>query len=364
MTKNKTPKYHPFVSIICVTFNRRPFMETFFQCIRNQDYPKSRFECIILDDSPTDPIKDLVIKANIPQIKYFHFPEKMTLGKKRNHSHTLIDQKSKYIIYFDDDDYHCPERITHSVEMLEKHPEALCSGTSELYVYFKHISKMYQFGPYGPNHATAGTFCFRRELLDITRYDDNACLAEEKFFLKNYTTPFVQLDPLKTILVISHEHNTFDKKVLLINPDARVTKESNKTVDMFISRKNEAKIKSFFLHDIDDLLKNYDFGESKHKPDVMTQLKEIEIEREKMKKQNASQIMIERPGESPVAMSSEDVVQLLIQQKNQIEYFTKHVKELEDKNNVLLKQLLSQQKINKIIDESTKITEDYTIIDI
>ena len=42
-----------------------------------------------------------------------------------------------------------------------------------------------------------------------------AVLAEEKHFLKNYTIPFVQFDPFKTILVVSHEQNTFDKKKLL-----------------------------------------------------------------------------------------------------------------------------------------------------
>jgi hypothetical protein len=71
-------------------------------------------------------------------------------------------------------------------------------------------------------------------LLDITKYDDNACLAEEKAFLKEYTIPFLQLDPLKNILVISHEHNTFDKKNLLINANETYAKESTKTVDMFI----------------------------------------------------------------------------------------------------------------------------------
>ena len=80
----------------------------------------------------------------------------------------------------------------------------MCASSSEIYVYFKHISKMYQFGPYGPNHAAAGTFAFRTELLKSTSYEDHAALAEEKKFLKDYTVPFVQLDPFKTILVFSH----------------------------------------------------------------------------------------------------------------------------------------------------------------
>ena len=86
---------------------------------------------------------------------------------------------------------------------------------------------MYQFGPYGPNHATAGTFAFKRELIQNTKYDSNAALAEEKSFLKNYTIPFVQLDPMKAILVFSHEHNTFDKRKLLENPHPNFVKESS-----------------------------------------------------------------------------------------------------------------------------------------
>jgi glycosyltransferase involved in cell wall biosynthesis len=104
-----------------VTYNRRPFFSSFSQCIRNQDYPASRYEVIIVDDG-TDKVRNLVEEAKIPQVKYFELSEKMTLGKKRNYSHTLIDKRSQYITYFDDDDYHHPSRISHAVEMLSKHP--------------------------------------------------------------------------------------------------------------------------------------------------------------------------------------------------------------------------------------------------
>ena len=49
-------------------------------------------------------------------------------------------------------------------------------------------------------------------------YEDDADLAEEKHFLKNYTIPFIQLNPEKTILVFAHQFNTFDKRKLLENP--------------------------------------------------------------------------------------------------------------------------------------------------
>ena len=83
-------------------------------------------------------------------------------------------------------------------------------------------------------HATAGTFAFKRELLKMTRYDDNAEMAEEKQFLKNYTVPLIQLDPMKAILVFAHQHNTFDKRRLLINANPNYVRETKLLPKLFI----------------------------------------------------------------------------------------------------------------------------------
>jgi DNA-binding transcriptional MerR regulator len=186
----------------------------------------------------------------------------------------------------DDDDYYPPERVSHAVETLQKNPQALCAGSSEMYIYFKHIKKLLQFGPYGPNHSTAATFAFRKKLLDYTSYDDEACLAEEKAFLKDYTIPFVQLDSLKTILVFSHIHNSFDKKELLSQPENKYMKVSNKTIHDFI---NEQSIKVFFMKEIDDRLSKYDFGKVENKPEVLNQIKEITDKKNQMIQQQIIQ---------------------------------------------------------------------------
>ena len=261
----KLPK-KPFVSVCTPTFNRRPFIPIMIKCFENQKYPKDKIEWIIIDDGD-DKIEDLV--SHIPQVKYFKYDEKMTLGKKRNLMHEKCT--GDIIIYMDDDDYYPPERISHAVDSLRNNPKKLCAGSSEMYIYFKHIHKMYQFGPYGPNHSTAGTFAFRKELLQITSYDNNACLAEERHFLKEYTVPFVQLDPKKTILVFSHVQNTFDKKTLLDTQNDKV-KVSEKSVDEFVK---EPEIKKFFMEDIDTILEKYEPGSVKNKPDVIKQTQEI-----------------------------------------------------------------------------------------
>jgi Glycosyl transferase family 2 len=329
--KNKLP----FVSVCTPTFNRRPFIQNMFRCFQNQNYPKDRIEWIIVDDG-TDKVKDLIDKSGIPQIKYFALPEKLPLGAKRNFMHKQT--KGSIIVYMDDDDYYPPERISHAVERLQGDKNALCAGASEIYIYFKGLKRMVQCGPYNPNHATAGTFAFKAELLKETCYEDHAALAEERAFLKGYTVPFVQLDPLKTILVFSHEHNTFDKRKMLENPHPDYLKDSDKTVDTFIRMADEKPIKDFFMKHIDGLLANYEPGLAKMKPDVLAQIKEIEAERaemiKKMQEEQAQKsknapIVLQRPGEDPVELSQQDVVNIMQQQQQHIVQLTNKIQELE-----------------------------------
>lgn len=276
--KKQMKNYKPFVSVCTPTFNRRPFIESMIKCYQHQDYPQDKMEWIIIDDG-TDPIEDLM--KDIPGVKYFKYDEKMTLGKKRNLMHDK--SKGEIIVYMDDDDYYPPTRVSHAVTTLLNNKTALCAGSSEIYIWFSHIEKMFQFGPYAPKHATAGTFAFKRELLNQTSYDETASLAEEKAFLKNYTIPFVQLNPKHSILVFSHNHNTFDKKNLLENRNEKYVKESEKTVDYFIK---EQDLKDFYMNKINDLIDNYKPGEPVNKPDVIRQTDVLKKER--TKKQNES----------------------------------------------------------------------------
>jgi len=339
--KKQTAKnYKPLVSVCTPTFNRRPFIPTMFDCFRNQTYPMDRIEWIIVDDG-TDKIQDLVESSGIKNIQYFALDQKMPLGEKRNYMHKKA--KGSIIVYMDDDDYYPPERIEHAVDKLQNNKEALCAGSSEMYIYFKHIKKMYQCGPYGPNHATAGTFAFKVRLLDDTKYEDHAALAEEKAFLKGYTVPFVQLDPMKTILVFSHMHNTFDKKKLLENPHPDYFKESSKTIADFIRKPGEAKIKKFFLEDIEGLLATYEPGDPKMKPDVLEQTKIIEENRKKMIEQAQAQadamqqqqnvqvpgIMVQEPGKPPRMLMPEETLKLIQSQQQDIQTLSERNKELE-----------------------------------
>ncbi len=300
----------PFVSVCTPTFNRRPFIAAMLQCFHHQTYPKDRMEWIIVDDG-TDPIEDLV--SQHPCVQYYRLGEKISLGKKRN----LMHEKARgdIIVYMDDDDYYPPDRVSHAVDTLLHHKKrktgVKLAGSSEMCIYFKsgerssphpssepfHLDsenlqrrgagnyvprcQMVQFGPYGPNHATAATFAFWKELLSELNlaYDADACLAEERAFLRGYTVPMAQLDPMKVILVFSHEHNTFDKRGLLQNlgkPNSGM-RVSAKAVADFIK---EPDLLRFYMRDVDAALQLYDPGRPSMKPDVMQQI------REKLQKNN------------------------------------------------------------------------------
>ena len=349
--KTKTPKY-PFVSICTPTFNRRPFMPIIIQCFENQTYPKDRMEWIIVDDG-TDKIEDLV--AHLPYVRYFKYDEKMTLGKKRNI--TNDQAKGDILVYMDDDDYYPPDRVKHAVEKLQG-SKALCAGSSEMFIYFKHINKMFKFGPYGPNHATAATFAFKKELLKSTRFNEESSVAEERHFLKDYTIPFVQLDSNKTILVFSHNHNSFDKKELLKqmpNPNVHETQLVPKD---FVK---ESDILHFFMEDINLLLDNYEPGKPDNKPDVIKQLAELKLKREKqmqdmmkqrqndINKQNSYSDALHKIANAPANQSAQ-ISQLIIE-NNKLKEQNKY---LNDKITQLIK---SQVELRKELSDSVIVID-------
>ena len=203
----------PFVSVVTPTYNRRRFIPTLIKLYKAQTYPKDRMEWIILDDG-TDKVGDLFAEAakTIPNIRYIPHDEKLLIGQKRNRMND--EAKGDIIIAMDDDDYYPPERVAHVVFKFNQKPTVELAGSSEMVLLFTADGKICRCGPYGPNHATNGTMAYRRSYLANHRYNEIQTHAEEKSFLDDYKNPMIQLDPSKTIVVICHSDNTFDKNAL------------------------------------------------------------------------------------------------------------------------------------------------------
>lgn len=348
--KEKYAKYanYPNVSICTPTFNRRPFFEGLISCIKAQDYPHYKIEWIIVDDG-TDCVRDIFESASFIEemgdikVRYFYESDKMDLGKKRNymHSRCTYTRDEDIIVYMDDDDYYPPERVSHSVERLMSNPNALCGGSSEIYLWFNDpLNKMYKFGPYNKNHATAGTFAFRRRLLKDTSYEDDAVLAEEKHFLKDYTIPFVQFDPLKTILVFSHEQNTFDKR-RLINAQNKFCNESHLKVSNFIKNKD---IEKFYKEDISERLKEYTDGDVKNKPKVLNEIARRDKERADMANNRPSGVVLRAgPNGEEKQLSVKELNDLMHRLLQENKFLKNKVQELMNDNTKLKQEINNYQ---------------------
>lgn len=116
----------PLVSCIMPTYNRRPFIPLALRCFLDQDYPNK--ELIIVDDGE-DRVGDLA--ANLPGIRYFSLPSRVSIGTKRNlaceHAH------GEFIAHWDDDDWYAPDRLRYQVEPILK-GEADITGLENAFV--------------------------------------------------------------------------------------------------------------------------------------------------------------------------------------------------------------------------------------
>lgn len=186
-------------------------------------------EWIILDDG-TESAEALFTEAEfdgIPNIRYYREYSKMTIAAKRNKLNHLAT--GDIIVAWDDDDYYPPERITTLVNAFNHSPNIQLAGSSLMYMYMPDKS-IWSIGPFHPNHASNATLAYRRSYLRNHEYDNNATKTEEPHFLNNYNEMMMQIDPMKSILVMTHTNNTVSKEVSR-NSAARKT---NFTIGDFI----------------------------------------------------------------------------------------------------------------------------------
>lgn len=211
----------PFVSVLTPTYNRRKFLPIAIACFKAQDYPKNRMEWIILDDG-TDKVGDIFEEARVKfglPIRYIAVEDgvKLPIGAKRNRLNELTDPRCEIVVPLDDDDYYPPSRIKKAVTKLRsvKNKQVPVVGCSRINLFFSDRNEIWSIGPYAQNHCTNGTMAYWRSYFDSNRYEDHAEKAEEKHFLRGFTTPVLQLNPDETMLVICHADNTYDKRNLL-----------------------------------------------------------------------------------------------------------------------------------------------------
>jgi glycosyltransferase involved in cell wall biosynthesis len=214
--------------------------------VQSQNYPHDKMEWIIMDDTPGVDSTDKFPKMlDGIKVHYYYLKRKIPLATKRN----LLNHKAtgKYIVNMDDDDYYPPCRVSHAVEMLMTHGTPLV-GTTVMYMFFAKDKKIYKLGPYRENHGTAATLAYTKEYTETHNFGDGD-YAEEGVFTEGWKHKMAQLNPMKTVLALSHSDNTIEKTIFLDQKYGHVGRTVNVT-DMqltdFMSKTNEREVFNFY----------------------------------------------------------------------------------------------------------------------
>ena len=193
---------------------------------------------VILDNSSL-PADDWSIAKDRKGVLYERVYESHPIGWMRNRCLEIaLEQGADYIVFWDDDDYYPPTRISRGIQALVENPNAQISGSSKLYVLLTRENIFLETGPFGDFHATAATWTIRRAYAKTHRFVETKVRGEELDFTEQWTANVVQVPSEDSIVVMGHGRNTVDKSMLLESPDifrARVLNRDNGKM-MFRSR--------------------------------------------------------------------------------------------------------------------------------
>lgn len=122
-------------------------------------------------------------------------------------------------MFWDDDDYYPPTRISSGIRALEGKSDAEIAASGILYVLLTRENVMMKVGPFHENHGTAATYTIRRRYVEKNKFDPEKVRGEEVTFTHGWATTMVQVAPEECMVVMGHAGNTVDKSDLLARPN-------------------------------------------------------------------------------------------------------------------------------------------------
>lgn len=177
--------------------------------------------------------------------------ETVPLGRMRNVYNELA--VGDIIKCHDDDDFYPPESTQHAVDTL-KSSGLFLAGVSCVYFYESRLREIYKYTNFVQYKSPNSALAYTRKYLSsyatpnvnrvvTAKYDDGAAYAEEVAFTDNFNEPLAQLDPLKTVLLMSHSTNTANKYNQIILNYAMINDDSKRVIV-----KTDFKLEHF-IHD-------------------------------------------------------------------------------------------------------------------
>lgn len=206
------------------TANRRWTWEFSKACMLSQIQKPDLW--IIVDNSDA-PEYDWSASKELPWVMYTRVAGEKTIGALRNHCLGIaLAAGADTIVFWDDDDYYPPTRISSGVKALIDNPEADIAASSRMFLFLVRENVMMETGPFSPKHGTAATYTIRRRYAETHKFPDKS-RGEELEFTNQWTANLVQVPAEETIVVMGHGRNTVDKSEILRTPKIYNAKIAN-----------------------------------------------------------------------------------------------------------------------------------------
>jgi glycosyltransferase involved in cell wall biosynthesis len=184
---------------------------------------------IVVDNSDDD-AHDWSVARDFPNVRYTRVREQHTVGSLRNICLAQVrETAADFVVFWDDDDYYPPTRISSGVHALVNNSTADIAASSHMYVLLTKENVFMEVGPFMATHGTAATYTIRRRYINTHSFPDKG-RGEELEFTKNWTAPLIQVPAEDTIVVMGHSRNTVDKSQIYAMPqtfNARVINAAN-----------------------------------------------------------------------------------------------------------------------------------------
>lgn len=185
----------PLVSCLLVTGSQPDYTARAIFCYQQQSWSSKELVIVGHEDVNLDPLLE-----DIPpdEIRYIRSPNggNTTPGKLKNLG--LDHAGGDYIIHWNEEDWHHPERIRHQAELLNKGYDA-CWLTGTL-LHLDHPEFVHHPRRDAPSEGYARSLMHRNDT--ATRYNEKKRNPEPDFFSKWKEKPNIQLDPELSWLMI------------------------------------------------------------------------------------------------------------------------------------------------------------------
>jgi hypothetical protein len=205
----------PFISVITITRDRRPFIPLVKYGLIAQTYPAEKIEWVVVDDG-TDQIIDLI--SEMKNLKYVLSDTPLTIGAKRN---LAIEHASHDIfVTMDDDDVYPSNSLVSRVANLLATPKKDCLFSTVIPCYNIHEKKSFMNIP--PiklpmcDRVSEATLCFTRAFWEAGKFPDQQ-IAEGGGFIRGREQQCREMSPQDVIVSLVHKKNTSARKAPPMN---------------------------------------------------------------------------------------------------------------------------------------------------